>query len=210
MGALLRIPAAAGLFAPAYPLSSLLFGHGAYAGDPVAVTAAALCGYTFGLPALCATRPLLAAAHALQLEKVPLKAALVSLGLLVPVSIGGFLFSEGTASAAFSVGLGLSAGAWCNVLLLLLHVNGALRTEGKDEGEGLRKFSGACPPACLVYLAAALVMAFCLILLAEPAQDMSLLALPILILVAVALWFAGFLAFRNEDARALARLFRRD
>jgi putative copper export protein len=108
------------------------------------------------------------------------------------------------------VGLGLSAGAWCNVLLLLLHVNGALRTEGKDEGEGLRKFSGACPPACLVYLAAALVMAFCLILLAEPAQDMSLLALPILILVAVALWFAGFLAFRNEDARALARLFRRD
>jgi putative peptidoglycan lipid II flippase len=220
MGAFLSFPAAAGLFALAYPLSALLFGHGAYAGDPVTVTAAALCGYALGLPALCAARPLLAAAHALRLEKTSLKAALASLSLLIPVSIGGFLFSDGAASAALSVGLGLSAGAWCNALLLLRSVSAALRAEdrGKKDSVEAKTSTGEARRslwkslgACLGYLVAALVMAFCLIRAAGVAQEagqiMGILALPGLILAAVAVWFAVFLAFRSEDARALAALF---
>jgi cation transporter-like permease len=62
---------------------------------------------------------------------------------------------------------------------------------------------------CLGYLAASLVMAFCLSRATGFAQDMGPLALLGLILAAVALWFALFLAFRHEDARVLAGLFRR-
>jgi len=218
MGAFLSFPAAAGLFALAHPLSALLFGHGAYMGEPVSVTASALCGYAFGLPALCAARPLLAAANALRLEKVPLQTALVSMGPLVLVSAGGVFLSDSPQSAAFSVGLGLSAGAWCNAALLLQPISAVLRAGDRGEVDGGKKDASAGEVmrslwkslgGCLGYLAAALVMVFCLSRAAGLAQDMSILALPGLILAAVVLWFIVFLAFKNEDTRALATLLQR-
>jgi len=211
MGAFLSFPAAAGLFALAHPLSALLFGHGAYMGEPVGVTASALCGCAFGLPALCAARPLLAAASALRQEKAPLQTALASMGPLVLVSAGGVFLSDDSQSAALSVGLGLSAGAWCNAALLLRRVSAALREKdvGKDEAGEVMRSLWKSLGGCLGYLAAALVMTFGLSRAAGLAPDMGILALPGLILAAVALWFVVFLAFRNEDARALAALFRK-
>jgi peptidoglycan biosynthesis protein MviN/MurJ (putative lipid II flippase) len=187
-------------------LSALLFGHGAYTEEAVAVTASALHGYALGLPALCAARPLIAATNALQLGKTPVKAALISMGPLILVSIGGIFFSDTPKSAALSVGLGLSTGAWCNVLLLLRHINVALQTKNKGEAEKAKALQKPAR-ACLGYLAVALIMAFCLSRIA--AQNVGILLLPGLILVIVVCWFALFLAFKNEDARALLALFRK-
>ncbi len=72
------LPATAGLFGLATPVVDLLFGHGAFDQTAVAGCAALLSGYVLCLPALAASRPLIAAIHALGRTGGAAKAALLS------------------------------------------------------------------------------------------------------------------------------------
>ena len=206
LGAFLSLPATAGLVALARPLSDLLFGHGAYVGDPTGVTAAALRGYALGLPALCAARPLLAAANALKLEKMPLHTALISMAVLALVSVGGMCAGNSPETAALGVGLGLSAAAWCNAALLLRGV-----CAGRDASEEGMKPSRAnrllreTLRGIWRYAAAAVLMALGLSML-PPLHSLLLIGL---IALCAAAWSGLFLALGSEDARAFTALFRR-
>ena len=200
LSAFFSLPAAAGLFALAFPLADLLFGHGAFSREQVACTAAALRMYAFGLPAMCATRPLLAAASALGLERAPLKTACLSLAVLVPVSLAGMFAAGGDpAMAAAGLALGLSAGAWANALLLLRR---------------LRAKAVPCPvrraaKPLTAYAVGAAIMASSLIAIAGPREALRPAALLLLILACLGLWIGIFYACNNADARLLPGLLRR-
>lgn len=123
MTSFLSLPASVGLFTLATPFTNLFFGHGAYTLEALEITASALQGYAAALPAICATRPLLSAAHALNLGKIPLRTALKSLGILVIVGVPGLLLAKDNQSAAaLNIGLGLAAAAWGNAFLLLMEI----------------------------------------------------------------------------------------
>ncbi len=199
LSAFFSLPAAAGLFALALPLADLLFGHGAFAREQVTCTAAALRVYAFGLPAMCATRPLLAAASALGLERVPLRTACLSLAALVPVSLAGMFLSDGSpAGSAAGLALGLAAGAWVNALLLLRHVRAA------GIACPVRKASGFLT----TYVAGALIMAGGLSAASRHSEYPPASLLLLLTSSCLILWIGCFYALNNPDARSLARLLR--
>ena len=199
LSAFFCLPAAAGLFALALPLADVLFGHGSFSQEQVLCTAAALRACSLGLPAMCAARPLLAAAHALGLEHVPLRTACLSLLALVPVSLAGmFLAGETPYGAVAGLASGLTAGAWANAFFLLRH----LRANGV-----------ACPlrPATrplLSYTAGALFMAVAVSALARQFSPFSAGALLLLVGVCFGLWIGVFYALGNTDARSLPGLLR--
>lgn len=197
LSAFLSLPAAAGLFALALPLADLLFGRGAFTPEQAACTASALSAYALGLPAVCATRPLLAAVSVLGPQGFPLRTACLSLAVLLPVSLAGMgLFGSSPAGAAAGLALGLSAGSWANALLLLRR---------------LRASGVACPVrgagrSLATYAAAALFMAAAL-----SAVDALCRPLPAGMLLALAgtcvgLWIGCFYALNNPDARFLLAL----
>lgn len=192
-------PAAAGLYALALPLTQLLFGHGAFAGEQAACTAAALRAYALGLPAMCATRPLLAASHALALGNAPLRIAGVSLLCLVPVSFAGMqMFSNSPPAAAAALTFGLSVGAWINALLLLRLVR----------GKGLPCPVRARAKSLVAYGGGALLMACALSAIAKSCAPLPAGMTLALIAAALVLWIGLFYLARNEDARSLPRLLR--
>lgn len=118
LGAFISLPAAAGLFALAAPLTALLFGRGAFDAGATDLTAAALQGYALALPALCAARPMITAMQALNLARPTASAVLPG---LVPLALAGAgaAFSDFALWQSALLGLGLAAGAWINCLLLL-------------------------------------------------------------------------------------------
>lgn len=108
---LLNLPAAAGIAAVALPLTSTLFGHGAFNAEAVNLTASALWGYAPGLPAYALSRPLLALCQAKDDRSTPLRAALT--GFLFTLAAGATLTALNC-----SAGPAVSAGLWCNTALL--------------------------------------------------------------------------------------------
>ena len=201
LSAFLSLPAAAGLFALALPLADALFGHGANTTSSVRTIAFALMGYSPALPALCAARPLLAAAHALNLQGTPLKTALISLLPLVLVSGTGVYACIGdTDAAAFSIGVGLAAGAWTNTVLLL-------RCLAK---EGVALFRPGIWSGPGVYALAALCMGGALFFATTRADNkFGIAALAGLIALCAALWFGFFLLLKSEEAKEIMASFRR-
>lgn len=198
LSAFLSLPATAGLAVLAFPLAKALFGHGAFDPDAVQATAAALTAYALGLPALCATRPLLAAANALNLGGAPLKTAAASLMPLLLVTLAGWLVQEpGSSKGAYSLGFGLAAGAWANAFLLLRLIRRA----------GIRGVFTSARRSFYYYAAAAAALAESLILL-QP-SEMGTIALALVIPLSVLAWFGGFWLAGSEDARSLIDFARR-
>lgn len=113
----LGLPAAAGLWALSPLICAVLFGHGLFGPEAVAATASALSGYAVGIPALCASRPLLAAANALGRTGAPLKAAGASLCLLSAGGVAGIALLPAACGPAV-LGWALALGAWTHVALL--------------------------------------------------------------------------------------------
>ena len=110
---LLNLPAAAGLVAVAEPLTRMLLGHGAFGQEGVALTAAYLCAYAPGLPAYGLSRPLLAACHAVEDRRTPVRALLFGLTFTL-VSGVLLLFFMGRMGPPLGVALGL----WVYMLTL--------------------------------------------------------------------------------------------
>ena len=203
LSAFLSFPAAAGLFGLAGPLSLLLFGHGAYGEEEVARTASALQAYSLGLPAMCATRPLLAAVSALGEGRLPLKTAGQSLGVVL---LAGFvsIVSDGiTGSGVTGIAAGIALGAWVNAWLLLRHV----RRQGIDcpvqrAARTLYEYAagGGLMATALLYVPVASFPAGVL---------MKATMLSALIFVCILLW-VGILYLRsNSDSQTLISLLRK-
>ncbi len=206
--AFLSLPAAAGLFGLALPIADLLFGRGAFDASAVAATAGALQGYALAIPALCAARPLLAAAHALGQRTAPLKSACLS---LIPVVLAGLAAvmlwgrhtDPGTAALSglpvMGITLGLCAGAWINAWLLLRGIC------SKGITNPLRRVI----PALAAYGSAAILLGALLCLFGFSSTD-TRPALCLALMAASAMaWLSLFGFLRNEDARAFFSLFLR-
>jgi putative peptidoglycan lipid II flippase len=199
LSAFLSLPAAAGLFTLALPLTDLLFGHGAFLPEQAACTAAALRIYSLGLPAVCAARPLMAAVFALGLERVPLQTACLSLAILLPVSLAGMrLFGNSPAGAVAGLALGLSAGAWCNAALLLRRLRNA----------GITCPVHASRRSLAAYMTGALIMGGALSLAGGQAGSLPPGVLLLLTGACAGLWTGAFYAANNTDARSLLALLR--
>lgn len=117
----LNLPAAAGLMAVAVPLVALVLGHGAFDADAVARTALTLCAYAPGLPAYALSRPLLAACHAVEDSRTPLRAAVPS--LVLTALAGGILVQLPGEWGLLGPPLGVTLGLWCNAFLLWRGLN---------------------------------------------------------------------------------------
>ncbi|MDR2488672.1 MAG: hypothetical protein LBD42_04170 [Desulfovibrio sp.] len=194
LSAFLSLPAAVGLFTLACPLAAVLFGHGAFGREQTAATAAALRMYALGLPAMCAARPFLVAAPALNMPRVPLRTACVSLIVFLPISLAGIAFSDGgMPGTTAGLALGLSVGAWTNAFLLSrrLQTCGILRLWRPLRG------------TLATYVFGALIMAGILTFVNTRYGPLS--AGPLLLLTGVCcgLWIACFRALKNKDARFL-------
>ena len=123
-------PAAAGLFGLAFPLVDALFGHGAFDQAAVAGCSALLSGYVLCLPALAATRPLIAAIHALQRTRAAGLAALTTfavtgLACAVVVWLSPFLPSAEIRSLALGLAVSLGAVVFAVLLLRILALDNA-------------------------------------------------------------------------------------
>ena len=120
----LSLPAAAGLFALAYPVLQIFFERGAFTAVDAASASAMLQAFSFGLPAFACTRPLLSGFYARQESRVPL---LAGGGNLVVTAVLGSLFMQlwSGAGLAFAV----SIGGWVNFMVLysLMHKEGLCR-----------------------------------------------------------------------------------
>lgn len=112
----LNLPAAAGLIAVAVPLVALVLGHGAFDADAATRTSLALCAYAPGLPAYALSRPLLAACHAVEDNRTPLRAAVPS--LVLTALAGGLLLQLPGEWGSLGPPLGVTIGLWCNAVLL--------------------------------------------------------------------------------------------
>ena len=146
----LNLPAAAGLAAVSTPLVALVLGHGAFDEKAVAATAVALCAYAPGLPAYALSRPLLAAAQALKQDRAPLRAGCAALLTTLVLGIVLTPLIHGWAAP-----LAVSAGLWCNVLLLRFQLRAFLAP---------LKIHALLPELCfsaLVFAAAKGVLLFC-------------------------------------------------
>lgn len=193
LSAFISLPAAAGLFVLAGPLSDLLFGRGAFDAGATRLTAAALQGYALALPALCAARPMITAMQALDRGRAAAAAVLPG---LVPLGLAGaaLLFTDLPVRQSALLGLGLAAGAWINCLLLL---------------RGLKKAALPCPikavlPHLARYALLALLMAALLRLL--PANGPALLALVFFCALA---WTGLHHLGGNPDAGLVVGMLRR-
>lgn len=191
--AFFSLPAAVGLAVLAPGLTRLLFTHGAFGEMETARTALALQAFSLGLPAMCASRPLLAALSALNLPRAPLAAACKSLLPSLAVGAACLPFAD-----AAGIGLGVAAGSWANAALLLraLPLSGILR---RDAALYLR------------YFTAALLMGLCLIALPAPSPHRLALAAQLggAVFACAAAWVLLFHRLRSPEAAALLRLFRR-
>lgn len=198
----LSLPAAAGLFALARPLADLLFGHGAFGPQAVDLTAIALRGYAFALPVLCAARPLLSAVNALGAGEGTLRCGLWGLAPLLGVSLAGRVLAGSGEGAAFAVGLGLSAGALCSLVLLM-------RLFRRAAAAALP--SMPCPFRPLLPLVCGYGGAACLLggLLACAGRDVGAGPLCLLVAGSALAWVLLFRLCGNEDARLLVGLARR-
>lgn len=197
LGAFFSLPAAAGLFALALPLAKSLFGHGAYDVASVSAIAAVLRGYALGLPALCASRPLLAALNALDRGPSAVRGAVLSLASLAAISLAGMLFfGRETHEAALCLGLGLSAGAWSNAWFLARRLQAA----------GLPPFLRPTLPGLASYAIAALLMGAGLCL--PDSGGLGFWPLLGLVFLCAFLWIGLFLILRSRDARALLDMVR--
>lgn len=198
-GAFLSLPAGAGLFVLARPLADLLFGHGAYDDVFVDAIAAVVRGYALGLPALCASRPLLAAVNALERGPSAVRGALLSLAPLTAVSLAGMLlFGRQSHEAALCLGLGLCAGAWSNAWLLFRCLKDA----------GIASPLSHTRSSLISYAAAALLMGATLLVLDSQTGSLGVVSLSVLVCVCVLLWCGGFLALKSRDARTLLDMVR--
>jgi putative peptidoglycan lipid II flippase len=141
---LCSLPAAAGLAAVSLPLTLALFGHGAFDAEAARLTSLLVCAYAPGLPAYAASRPLLAACHALGNRRAPVYGMLA--GLIATLGAAGaagaaliFDFALpgcGPAGPPFCASLGL----WVYVLALGLGVRracGALPVPWRTLGRNL-------------------------------------------------------------------------
>ena len=145
--AFLSLPAAVGLFALAHPLALALFGHGANTDSAVAATAAAISGYAFAVPALCASRPLLSGVHALAGGEATMGCAVRSLAPVVLFSFAALLLyythEAPSDKPILLVALGISTAAWCNAALLSaqLKKNGLALELGREKS-ALARYGG--------------------------------------------------------------------
>ncbi len=113
LGLLGSLPATAGLMAVAVPLTAVLFGHGAFGQDAVRLTAAYVCAYAPGLPAYTLSRPLLAACHAMEDRRTPVRALCAGLAATLAVgAIGCWLWGR------LGPPLGAALGIWVYMLVL--------------------------------------------------------------------------------------------
>jgi len=107
------LPATAGLIGLSEPLVQTLFARGAFDVTSVEATAAALVGYSVGLPAFSCVRPLVSAYYALHDGRTPV--AVASVCLVVNAGLGLWLMQH---IAHVGLALALSLASWLNILLL--------------------------------------------------------------------------------------------
>jgi putative peptidoglycan lipid II flippase len=109
----ISLPATAGLIGLSLPMVDVLFGRGAFDQGSVQATAAALIGYSLGLPAFCTVRSLVSVLYALEDTHSPVWAAVFSLicNFIMGVILMQFIDHVGLA-------LAVSIASWGNVLLL--------------------------------------------------------------------------------------------
>lgn len=198
--AFLSLPAAVGLFVLADALVPAFFGHGAATPESVAATAAAMRGYAFAIPALCAARPLLSALHALGVGAKAARCAALSLAPVLLFSLCGLLWraNGGFCSAPLLwVALGISAGAWTNALLLLA----TLKTAGLEIRLAQAK------KALARYVCAALGMGLALRGLVSLTGRPGVLGVAALVLCSAACWLLLFRRLGSEEAEAFWRAF---
>ena len=200
--AFLSLPAAAGLFALAHPLAQALFGHGVNTDNAVAATAAAISGYSFAVPALCASRPLLSGVHALAGGEATMGCAVRSLAPVVLFSFAALLlhYTQETASdkPVFLVALGISSAAWSNVVLLLaqLKKNGLALELGREKS-ALARYCGAALFMGCVLLSAGFFW-----------RTPGVFGTLFLAGGCAVFWFGLFYLSGSREARDLAALFR--
>ncbi len=100
------IPATIGLMVLCFPITKMLFQHGAFKADSTHITSQALFFYSIGLVACGGTKILVNAFYALQDTVTPLKAAAISLAanvalnlsLMWPMKVGGLALATSLAS----------------------------------------------------------------------------------------------------------------
>ena len=111
------LPSMAGLMALADPIIALLFQRGAFTGEAVRATASALLAYSWGLPFIALSRPLVAAFYALQDTKTPVKIAVACLA--VNIGLGAALMPF-WAHVGLAAAVSVSSAANFGLLLLFL------------------------------------------------------------------------------------------
>ena len=107
------LPAAAGLIGLSQPLVQALFARGAFGAASSEATAAALVGYSVGLPAFSCVRPLVSAYYSLQDGRTPV--IIASACLVCNAALGLWLMQH---LAHVGLALAVSLASWLNVLLL--------------------------------------------------------------------------------------------
>lgn len=108
------VPAAVGTACLAEPLTSLLFGRGAFAAGDIARTGTTLLAYVAGLPALAFIRPLLAGSGALRDTRTPFRAAVFALA--ATLAAGAILLP---ANAPWAAAFAVSLGSYVNAAVLI-------------------------------------------------------------------------------------------
>jgi putative peptidoglycan lipid II flippase len=116
LGLFLTLPFAAAFILVPQTIMQGVFAHGAFSVDAANVSAMALAGYGFGLPAFVVVRVIAATFYARHDTATPVRATL----LAVAVNVGlKFVFVWGLHLGALGVALGTSFGSWANVCLLV-------------------------------------------------------------------------------------------
>lgn len=195
MGQFIALPAAAGLFALAAPITGLLFGHGAFDADMVALCAAALSGYALGLPALSAARSLITALHTLKADKGALRDALFSLGPLALAGAAAPCMPSNLWQGA-ALGAGMGASAWLLAWLLLRRM--------RRNAPWLPNPFAAARSFFLRYALSALFLGAVLCCL-----SVSGLWACAAIALSLFAWFGGHLAWGSPDAAAFVAMLRK-
>ena len=192
----LTLPAAAGLFALAGPIVTLLFERGAFSAADSAATALVLQVFCFGLPAFVFVKALQPSFFARRDTKAPLIDG--AAGVAVNISLSLALFP---AYGAPAIALATVAAGYVTLALMLLRL--ARRKVWRPDAALLRRLAGQA--------AAAAAMAFALHMLAgvwpAPAGFAALALWTALMVCGGAALFAGlaglFGAWRRSDLAAL-------
>lgn len=182
---LLTLPAAAGLFALAEPIVTLLFERGAFGAADSAITALLVQIFCFGLPAFVFVKALQPSFFARQDTKTPLIDG--AIGVAVNITLSLSLFPSYGAPA-----IALATGVAGYVTLVLMLIRLARRGIWRPDAGVLARLFGQ--------LAAACGMAFVLMHLAHAFP-------PPIGLAALGLWCGGFIGLGAILFFVLARLF---